>query len=53
MIAYYFTVIALYAVCFVITGAVSRRDSKSLAVADAIVRRVHGKTAEEDGGEGQ
>ena len=53
MIAYYFTVVALYAVCFVITGIVSRRDSKSLVIAEAIVRRVHGRCASEEGGDGK
>ena len=40
-LAYYLTVMALYAVCFAVTHAVSRRDGKNTVIADAIVSRAH------------
>ena len=40
--AYFVLAIILYAVCFVITHAVSRRDKSDTETADAILRRVHG-----------
>ncbi len=45
--AYFVIAVLLYAVCFAITGAVSRRDDTDEAISDAILRRAHGDTGTE------
>jgi len=40
--AYFITVIVMYATCFIITGVISKRDEKNTVIADAVLMRKHG-----------
>ena len=50
---YYVTVILLYAICFIITHTLSRRDNRNEVVADALIKKAHPGASVNDRGEGR